>query len=219
MASVDFYYWPASAPCMTVQMVAQDIGVKLNMKFTNPQAGDHMKPEFLKMNPQHTVPTLNDNGFCLSESHVIIAYLVDQYAKDDSLYPKDAKKRALVNQRLFFNVSTLYRCFSAYYYPVMIRGAKQFDPVKLKELETAYEFLNTFLEGQQWVAGTSMTIADYAILTSVSTADAVGFNIKKYPNVDAWFKRVKTAVKSYEENYRQHVMVFKKKYDDVTGKK
>ncbi|XP_049942684.1 glutathione S-transferase 1-1-like [Schistocerca serialis cubense] len=176
---MDFYYWPGSAPCMTVQMVAQDIGVKLNMKFTSLRAGDHLKPEFLKMNPQHTVPTLNDNGFFLSESHAVIEYL----------------------------------------YPVMFWGAKQFDPVKLKELETAYEFLNTFLEGQQWVAGTSMTIADYAILTSVGTADAVGFNIKKYPNVDAWFKRAKTAVKSYEENYRQHVMVFKNQYDDATGKK
>jgi len=30
-------------------------------------------------------------------------YLVDKYAKDDSLYPKDLKRRALVNERLFFD--------------------------------------------------------------------------------------------------------------------
>nr|QII57464.1 glutathione-S transferase delta2 [Xenocatantops brachycerus] len=219
MPSIELYYWPGSAPCMAVQMVAHAIGVKLNMKFTNLHAGDHLTPDFLQMNPQHTVPTINDNGFCLSESHAIIAYLVDQYAKDDSLYPKDAKKRALVNHQLFFNVSTLYGRFSQYYYPVMFWGAKQFDPEKFKALEAAYEFLNTFLDGQQWVAGTSMTIADYAILASVSTADAVGFNIKKYPNVDAWFQCARKAVKSYEENYQQHIMVFKKQYEDATGKK
>lgn len=34
-------------------------------------------------------------------------YLVDKYAKDDSLYPKDIKARALVNARLDFENGTL----------------------------------------------------------------------------------------------------------------
>ena len=36
-------------------------------------------------------------------SHAIVTYLVDKYANNDSLYPKDLKTRATVNQRLFFN--------------------------------------------------------------------------------------------------------------------
>lgn len=44
-----------------------------------------------------------------------MTYLADQYGKNDSLYPKDAKKRAVVNQRLFFDLGTLYQAFSAYY--------------------------------------------------------------------------------------------------------
>lgn len=34
-------------------------------------------------------------------------YVVDKYAKDDLLYPKDVAKRALVNQKLFFDSSFL----------------------------------------------------------------------------------------------------------------
>jgi glutathione S-transferase len=48
-------------------------------------------------------------------SRAIIGYLVEQYAKDDSLYPKDPKKRAVVNHRLYFDSSTLYQRFIDYY--------------------------------------------------------------------------------------------------------
>lgn len=46
---LDFYYIPGSAPCRAVQMTAKAIGVDLNLKFTNLMAGDHLKPEYLKV--------------------------------------------------------------------------------------------------------------------------------------------------------------------------
>lgn len=36
-------------------------------------------------------------------------YLAEEYAKDDLLYPKNTKTRAIVNHRLCFNVSTYYK--------------------------------------------------------------------------------------------------------------
>jgi hypothetical protein len=44
-----------------------------------------------------------------------MCYLVEQYAKDDSLYPKDPKKRAKVNHMLYFDATTLYQRFINYY--------------------------------------------------------------------------------------------------------
>jgi glutathione S-transferase len=56
------------------------------------------------MNPQHTVPTLvDDDGFTFWDSHAINAYLVSRYAKSDDLYPRDIKRRGVVNQRLHFD--------------------------------------------------------------------------------------------------------------------
>lgn len=62
-----------------------------------------------QLNPAHTVPTLVDNGFVLWESGAIMAYLVEKYAKDDSLYPKDIEKRAIIDQLLHFSTSSFTR--------------------------------------------------------------------------------------------------------------
>lgn len=42
-------------------------------------------------------------------------YLMDKYAKDDSLYPKDLKARAIINARLDFGLGTLWaRAYPTY---------------------------------------------------------------------------------------------------------
>lgn len=44
-----------------------------------------------------------------------MGYLVDKYAKNDSLYPKDPKQRGIVDERLYFDLTRLYyNIFNAY---------------------------------------------------------------------------------------------------------
>lgn len=63
------------------------------------------------------IPEIN---FYFIYSRAIIAYLVDQYGKDDSLYPKDPKKRAVVDQRLYFDAGTLYQRFGDLYVSIKL---------------------------------------------------------------------------------------------------
>lgn len=59
----------------------------------------------MKKNPQHTVPTIDDDGYILWESRAIAIYLVEKFFPNGhSIYPKDAKSRALINQYLHFDV-------------------------------------------------------------------------------------------------------------------
>ncbi|XP_043065165.1 uncharacterized protein LOC108087889 [Drosophila ficusphila] len=209
----DFYYLPGSAPCRSVIMTAKAVGVELNKKLLNLQAGEHLKPEFLKINPQHTIPTLVDNGFALWESRAIQVYLVEKYGKTDSLYPKCPKKRAVINQRLYFDMGTLYQSFANYYYPQLFAKAPA-DPEAFKKIEAAFEFLNTFLEGQEYAAGDSLTVADIALVASVSTFEVAGFEISKYANVNKWYENAKKVTPGWEENW-EGCQEFKKFFNYV----
>lgn len=73
---------------------------------------EQLKDDFVKINPQHTVPTLVDDEFVLIESRAIAIYLIEKnFPTGHSLYPKDAKQRAVINQRMQFDCGTLYQRF------------------------------------------------------------------------------------------------------------
>ncbi len=112
---IDLYYSPLSASCRAVLMTAKFLDVHLHLKVVDLTAQEQLKPEIRKMNPQHTVPILDDSGVYISEGRAICAYLVNRYAKDDTLYPKDPQKRAVVDQRLYFDLGQFYASFANYY--------------------------------------------------------------------------------------------------------
>ncbi|KAH8236716.1 hypothetical protein KR026_008911 [Drosophila bipectinata] len=188
-------------------MVAETLGVKLNKKVVNTLKGEQMNPDFIKINPQHLIPTIVDDGFVLWESRAIAAYLVEKYGKDDSLYPKDPQKQAVVNQRLYFDMG-IYNAVAKYYFVAFSTG-KYGSEEDYKGLENVVGFLNTFLEGHDYVAGDQLTIADMAILASVSNLVSLKFDLTKFPNVDKWFNHAKSVVSGFEENWEGAQLVAK----------
>lgn len=153
----------------------------------------------LQINPGHTIPTLVDDGFALCESRAIMVYLVEKYGKTDSLYPACPQKRAVVNQRLYFDQSTLYRRLADHYYPQIFAKAPA-NPENLKKLEDAVGFFETFLEKTEYAAGDSLTLADLALVATISTMEVLGFHLSKYINVNRWYIKVKATAPSIDLN-------------------
>ena len=55
--------------------------------------------------------------------------------------------------------------------PLTTTGKFGGEKVYLEKLQEAFNILNNILEGQTWVAGNNITIADYAILASVTSLE------------------------------------------------
>ncbi|XP_043652678.1 glutathione S-transferase D7 [Drosophila teissieri] len=218
MATLDLYNFPMSPASRAIQMVAKALGLELNSKLINTMEGDQLKPEFVKINPQHTIPTLVDNGFAIWESRAIAVYLVEKYGKPDSpLYPKDPQKRALINQRLYFDMGTLYEALAKYFFP-FFRTGKLGDQEALDKVNSALGFLNTFLEGQDFVAGNQLTVADIVILATISTVQMFAFDLSKFPNVERWFNNAQKVTPGWEQNV-ETLKQAKKFLDDVNAQR
>jgi glutathione S-transferase len=63
--------------------------------------GDQLKPEYLKLNPNGVVPTLDHDGAIVTDSTVIMEYL-DEVEPDVSFTPEDALKRARMRALMHF---------------------------------------------------------------------------------------------------------------------
>lgn len=199
--TIDLYYELGSPPCAAVYMTAKAIGLELNIIEMDLMAGDHLKPEFLAINPQHCVPTIVDNGLAIWESRPIMIYLLEKYGREDSehLYPMDATKRAVINQRMFFDVGTFYQKALDYYLlPIFAKTEKKDDD--FLKLEEVTGFLNIFLEGETYAAGKTLTLADISLYASAMCLHVCGFDLTKYSNVNKWFTLMNEVVPGADEN-------------------
>ncbi|CAK1579464.1 unnamed protein product [Parnassius mnemosyne] len=193
---IKLYYLPPSPPCRAVMMTARVLNLELDLVLTDIMNGEHKTPEFLEMNPQHTIPTMDDNGFILWESRAIMAYFVNAYGADDSLYPEEPKQRAIVDQRLNFDLGTLFLRYLKLYAPILFHG-EAYDETKAKMLDEALGWLNSMLEGRAFVAGDKLTIADITIIVTISNLDALGYDFSAHENVKNWYERTKTELEPY----------------------
>lgn len=203
-----------SPPCRTVILLGTYLNANFEIIETSPKKGETATPKYKKMNPQHVVPTLVDNGYVLWESRAIAKYLVRKYSADnDSLYPEEFSKRIELDKILDFDLGTLFRRTTDYFVPLLTTG--KYDESRKPKLEDALQVLDTFLDNNKsgWIIGDNMTIADVSILTSVDSLEITGYDLSKYNNIVKWLSRVKSAIPSYETVGKQGALGFKEMVD------
>lgn len=187
------YCIDGSGPARSVYMTAAAIDLEIEKQIVNLLTGEHLSEEFLKLNPLHTVPTLQDGDFVIYDSHAINAYLVGKYAASDALYPRDLKKRAVIDQRMHFNSGVMFQKFGAIMGPIIKDGVKVIPKEKAEAAVTAYETLNTLLSKGKYAAGDELSIADFSLVTTTTSLNIlVPIDETRFPNIVKWIELMKT---------------------------
>lgn len=133
------------------------------------------------------------HGVTIADSHAIVAYLCDNYAKDDQLYPKDSVKRAHINTGLHFDTGYLYSQFSTLYEEIFVHGATEMPPKVLNKIRKALEIMERFLEHGPFLCGDHLSIADISCIATLSSMDTfLSIEKSQYPKLVKWMQSMKS---------------------------
>ncbi len=201
------YYHPISTTSRPIMLFAAENGLDLEMQVVDLFKGEHVRPPYSKLNPNRLVPTLEDGDFVLTENSAILKYLADKI--DSPAYPKDLRRRARVNERMDWTSTQL--CSDLVYalvYPQIFDAHKRrSDEAQAATLERGRERAQAWLEvldenvlgeGNSYLCGNEITIADYHASSYVGLAEVIGSDLSAYPNVKRWLGRMK-ALKTWPE--------------------
>ena len=113
---LELYGHPRSPPCRSVQLILDELELEYKYNFLDFIKGEHMSPEYLALNPQHSMPMLKDGDVTVLESRAIMSYVINKYASKEmkeKLYPQEpVELRAKIEERLYFDMGVLYGAYA-----------------------------------------------------------------------------------------------------------
>ncbi|NKB79898.1 glutathione S-transferase family protein [Ochrobactrum daejeonense] len=116
------HYYPGNANAAP-HMVLEEIGVEHNLVLVDREVNAQKSSEYLKINPNGRIPTLEDDGLIINEAAAIVLYLLDRHP-EAGLAPKfGTDERAKFYQWLFFLTNSLQEELMVWQYPERIGGA------------------------------------------------------------------------------------------------
>jgi len=169
----------------------EELGLKYERTDAGLQFGVVNTPEYRQMNPNGLVPTLEEDGFVIWESHTIVRYLADKYGKG-VLRPMELEPRTVANQWMdwafTFQSSVRDAFWNLIRTPEEKRDAKAIEASRVKSGQLI-GILDAALAGKHYVAGT-FSMGDIPIGCEVQRWMRLPMERPKMPAVEAWFERL-----------------------------
>ena len=185
-----------SPPCRRVLAVLHHLNMPVELQSVDFQSGEMEKPDYKKMNPNGSVPLLQDGDFHLWESTAIMQYLCEKKGNTE-LYPNDAKSRADIARWMawsncHFGPAAGTIVWENFVKPMFTKEATDADEVKTATVDfhKYAKVMNSCLEGKPFLTGKTVSIADYALAANLMYAEPGRLPLGDYPNINAWYKRI-----------------------------
>jgi glutathione S-transferase len=182
----------ASGNCYKVKLLLEQLQAQYRWEEMDILKGATRTPEFLGINPNGRVPTLEiKHGQYLPESNAILCYLADGTA----FWPSDRFERAETLQWMFFEQ------YSHEPYIAIARFICKFLPADhprradLPRLrERGYQALAVMeqqLARRPFFVNGTYSIADIALFAYTHVAADGGFDLGRFVAINAWIERVR----------------------------
>ena len=185
--------------------LASEIGLAVErLDVGGPFAGN-TEPEYLKLNPNGTVPTMVDGDFVLWESNAIVRYLAQKYGGPPWM-PAEPETAALAGQWMDWCTNTVIPPVRALFSFLLRTPPEKRDPsaiiVARRQGTGVFALLDQHLANHAYVAGAAPTIGDIPV--GIFAYRWLNMPIARPPmaHLEDWYGRL-----CERAGYREHVMI------------
>lgn len=172
-----------------------ELGLAFERTDAGMQFGVTNSPEYKAMNPNSLIPTLDDDGFVLWESNVIVRYLATKYGMG-TLCPSDIEERFLAERWMDWQTTALYPAVVPAFMGLIRNVAELATPAALevarKRSEHWLAVLEPNLAGRDFLNGGTLTMADIPAGATVNRWYRLPIGREPHPNMERWLARLRT---------------------------
>lgn len=147
-------------------------------------------PEYLARNPNALVPTLEDGGYTLWESNVIVRYLCAKHA-EGRLYPQELRQRFDAERWMDWQQTTLNSAGRDAFLQLIRTPAEKRNPQAVAASVAATEpllaLLDAHLTQRPFMAGDALTMADIPIACELHRWWALPLQHPVHPQLQRWY--------------------------------
>jgi glutathione S-transferase len=171
---------------------AEELGLKYERIDAGMRFGVVDTPEYRKLNPNGLVPTIEDDGFVLWESHSIVRYLAAKHGAG-TLWPVDLRVRADADRWMDWTF-TLGATFRTAFWGLMRTPPEKRDPKAIEDSrhKTAelLKIADQWLAARAYVAGEHFTMGDIPLGCHIQQWFNTPIERPALPNLQAWYERL-----------------------------
>ena len=155
------------------------------------RGGSRTADYLANVNEMGEAPVLIDGDLKLTQSGVILDYLSEKTGRFGGDTPQD--KREVLRWVLWDNHKMSSQAGVLRFLRNFLPEEKRSDDVigfVEGRLKAALKVLDTHLTERDWIAGRSVTNADFSCCSYLFYDEPFGFDRKVYPNIDRWLDRI-----------------------------
>ena len=184
---IKLYGVPMSRAMRCIWML-EELGLPYENVQTHFANGDTHKPDYLKLNPNGHIPTLDDEGTVVWESMAINLYLAMKYGK--GLWPASVAEQGRAIQWSFWVMTEvephlLQAMMHRAFYPPDQRKPELGDEGEQK-LQKPLAVLNEHLASRKHVLGSAYSVADVNLASVLAWAPFAKIDLAPHANVTRW---------------------------------
>ncbi len=180
-----------SGPAYAVALMLSLCGEKFDYVHVNLMGGEQKTPEFLAKNRFGVVPALLDrnDGHVYVQSASILEHIAESLGKFTG---KTKIEQVQMREWMFWSWDSLIP--NIYRSRAMRLGFRTygFDTAHMyfNEGNAGLKVLEDHLNGRNWIVGDAATYMDIALYGVLAYAEAGGFDLKLYPNIQKWMSQI-----------------------------